>query len=91
MGGDCVKNTIHKLTSIFRVGLHGQVRRGGGSKYVKNGSNGLKLFVDNFVSYSGKFFSFDNNVFVRAYVEDTADSMQTFPSQKLWFQLNRFI
>jgi len=71
---------------IFQVRFHGHVGSGGGSKYVENGSHRLKLLIHNLIADTRKVFRFNNEVFVRAYVKDTANSMQTFPSQKLKFQ-----
>ena len=82
---------VNEMMRIFYVRFHGHVGSGGGSKYVKNGSHRLKLFVHNLIADSRKVFRFKNDIFVRAYVEDTANSMQTFPSQKLRSQMNRVI
>lgn len=73
---------INEMTGLFQPRFHGHVGGVGGSKYVKNGSNRLKLFVHNLIADSWKVFCFENDIFVRAYVKDTADSMQTFPPQK---------
>ncbi len=79
---------VNETMRILYVRFHGHVGSGGGSKYVENGSNRLKLFIHNLIADSRKVFRFKNDIFVRAYVKDTANSMQTFPSQKLRSQMN---
>jgi len=66
--GDCVKDMINEMMCFLRVRFYCNIRSGGGSKHVENGSHRFEVFVHDFIADSRCFFRLKNQVFIRTYV-----------------------